>query len=295
MKIEYKIIENEEIYHFQNSLHELEQQFTYPLQGSEDQFFIGHGNLYHKFFAKQGEPIFVLALLDGNVIGILSLILKNDFTHNKKNLSLYLCDLKISKCYRGNGIAKILYHRAFSYLLKKGIVMKLPFSYFVAMQNEKGDFAKNSKQSSWLSMFQQMAEVQIFFVSPKVIGDCTLSENFEEPMKPLLLSKTVKEDVINMKGIKDIILCSSEEVLPLYHVNCKVLWGFEYFRYLKHCASLLADDATLCFAIDSRRVKLIETLNDANIYASGFAKVYCTFWQKLQFGNRIVFIGTNEI
>lgn len=189
---------------YQEELSRLEDEMTYPL-GSEF-FKISHGNNYLRFFQRLGD-VHLYVLLDGKKIagvacGVIRMVLDRK---GQKQKTWYLCDLKIRKEYRGNGWTLRWLGKVFigKYLLCRR-------AYGISMNPGDGSPNKVLKllQKFRWAKFSSAGNLHIYSLSQP-----ELSQHHE------YLNKEMHGfGLIQLRGIKDIVMQPSQKVMELYHL-----------------------------------------------------------------------------
>lgn len=181
-------------------LREFEASFSYPL--GEKKFEISHGNGegfdYFSFFEQMGEVYYFVAQNQDKVVGAGCAILRN----GPEGKFWYLCDLKVSKEYRGHGVMEAMYKK---YLLK----CSLRSRKMVTVNMGKGVATKNAllkKTQSLLFMFSLKAETLNFHTWKK--------DELPQDLKFFTTNN----------GKKDLIINGSRK--RLFHVHNTPLSGF---------------------------------------------------------------------
>lgn len=97
-------------------LKEFERQFCYPL-GKARTFSISHGDQYNLFFQAMGESSTFVADVEGEVAGVVSVVMKDVQLSDGSTISAaYICDLKVAQPYRGGRVLMSLLERAQSWI-----------------------------------------------------------------------------------------------------------------------------------------------------------------------------------
>ncbi|HXF90519.1 MAG TPA: GNAT family N-acetyltransferase [Candidatus Nitrosotenuis sp.] len=112
---------------FQDQLAAFEQQFTYPL-GENTFFTIDHGDDYSAFFENLGQAKTWIALEHGQIIGCVSLAIRDLYAHNRLWRVGYLGDLKIDPDHQ-RGRTLYLLARA----VQESLIKNVDFGYGVVM------------------------------------------------------------------------------------------------------------------------------------------------------------------
>jgi hypothetical protein len=87
----------------QRQLFDFEQQFVYPL-GQNSSFRIDHGSDYTAFYRAIGDPTTLAAEIDGKIIGVISIAIRNICINGATSRFAYIGDLKIDPAYQSGSI-----------------------------------------------------------------------------------------------------------------------------------------------------------------------------------------------
>ena len=167
------------------------------------------------------------------------------------------------------------------------------------MQKQGSDLMRSKGSCSWLSFFSPFAKFKIYFLTTKELERLESVEvNEKTYSKTLDLSFSrvkKKRELIDLKSVKDLILKSTQSPLNFLHLKNSDKRGPDFINYLSQARRDLSKEAKLCFALDSKRESLIKQLSELDIHSSGEAKAYCCIWQKKDFQNYNIYLGTDEI
>lgn len=206
----YKIVklDNENRTELSNLIKEMESDIYYPL--GDDFFRIDHGYDYFAFFERLGELHYWCAFDGDKLIGVAAGILR---TINDEK-TWYLCDLKVIKEYRGKGVPRAIFKKAFFYNFKNHKVFK---AYAVSMNsNDNKDRFKAIRRSTF-GLLKKNKLLKIY----------SLSKN--EYLS--ICGKFTYHRIVHTQKKKDLILKSSKRKLSLFHYNRKRL--DESARYIE--------------------------------------------------------------
>ena len=185
---------------YNNALLEFEKLFEYPF--GEDFFVIDHGLDYFKFFDNLGDPHFFIAEEDGQIIGI-SVSVLQELLVNKIGKVWYLCDLKIHPKYRGRFIVQKILKYAF-------------FKYFEVSKKVYG-VIMNGSNNRVLKFNQKLPYLNLKF---QTTVEFYLLDNSKDESKNFI--KNNEYQFLSYRGIKDLILKSSNNRLDFVHYTLKV-------------------------------------------------------------------------
>jgi hypothetical protein len=192
---------------FQEGLASLEKRATYPL--GDDFFQIDHGGDYFRFFERLGKMVYyVIVEEEAGVIGAAAgIVRKLSFRAGSPPKStFYLCDFKIEPRFRGRDIAlKMAGHGFFRNYLR------CPRGYAITMN----DPAQETNRIVYLAN-------KFRWASSEVAGPLLLFSLGHDEMRhhgPLLEEHRGPLSYLSLGGVKDIILQSTGEAMPLLHVQ----------------------------------------------------------------------------
>jgi hypothetical protein len=189
-----KLLQTTEDFRMYNStLLEFEKRLSsyYPL-GEKDSFRITHAPHYVSFFQRIGKPFCILLFDQENMLIGTCFIVKKQFPD-----CWYLADLKIDKKHRKLGLVYYLYKTYYD------LFTKINKSGFGVTMN--GGSSSQRMQSIARSLGCNSSKLYIYFVDDKEIQN-------------LIDLKILRfQQFINLKQKKELILKSSETVLPLLH------------------------------------------------------------------------------
>ena len=191
----------------QEGLASLEKRATYPL--GDDFFQIDHGGDYFRFFERLGEMVYyVIVDREAGVIGAAAGIIRRlSFSAGAPPKStFYLCDFKIEPSYRGKNFAlKMAGHGFFRNYLR------CPRGYAITMN----DPAQETNRIVYLAD-------KFRWASTEVAGPLLLfSLGYDEMRRHASLLEEHRGPLsyLSLGGVKDIVLQSNGEAMPLLHVQ----------------------------------------------------------------------------
>ncbi|MBI3632563.1 MAG: hypothetical protein HY225_03885 [Candidatus Vogelbacteria bacterium] len=275
--ITFSLLPSNKLVVYQQSLEDLEKEFSYPLSGGRS-FKISHGSDYKAFFDQMGEAQFILAHDGNDLVAVMTATYKDIMIGGEVRKALYLADLKVRSSHRGKILGLRMYWRSFLYGLMRKEFWRSDLIYFVTMQGERGDFASHSPKFSPVSLFSSLAEFSIFFADPLRVASITelsVAERVDKSSVLGLSPVTAMALTVDLKGKKDLLV--DGEILPmrLTHLNSLDLWGQDYLKLLVDTGRKISSShAQLCFAVDKRRGDLLKHLAINGIKPSGSALIH---------------------
>ena len=203
LKCIYELVTKEQFISYNMELKQFELACSqyYPL--GNDSFKIDHGTNYFGFFERLGEVhYFIIREKSTNkIFGTGCAILRN-----QSNPFWYLCDLKVLKEYRGHNTSFKLFINNF-----KTLIGKSNKGYLISMD-------PGSKQIK--NIFERISKylpVKIN-IEPKLLI-YSVSKDVMSCCMPTLISHLGNLTYLSLDGVKDLILKSTSEKIPLYHVQ----------------------------------------------------------------------------
>ena len=198
-------VEREDRPIYQEGLRRLEKEIRYPL--GSDFFYIDHGDDYFRFFDRLGELSFYIGLNEDKVVACAGASLR---TLPQSDGSLittwYLCDLKVSPHFRGEGFLDQVLNLALADCYEV-----CPKAYAISM-NEPG--SKGSRITRWIKRKTKM---------PFEEGPALLFFNLEE--KDMIQSQEIVEKALgpisflDVSNEKDILVGPEGHSMALLHVQ----------------------------------------------------------------------------
>lgn len=224
-------------------LFELLTQQTYPL--GSDSFKINHGYDYFAFFKRLGkiEYIIIQHIDEKVIVGTTCAILRHYVTKSKKTNGIikrksvpywYFCDLKIMPAHRGKNLTCKLFnamYKRFEEISDRGFMISMdPDSHFIIKLVQKMDQIRNTPPEAMAKTIR----LRIYNV--------TYAKMLE--LEPILKSYMGDISYLSLVGIKDLILTSTNKVIPIYHLQHGFLKNAD-------CLSLneLPKNATIMFCV----------------------------------------------
>jgi len=188
---------NRDQYHQQIKDFEKKMQCWYDL-GEDEQFKLDHGQNYYKFFDRQGK-LHLFVYLDRNqVVGTCGAVLRE--IDNQK--IWYLCDLKVLPEKRGNHTTTRMFFKGLSKIFHSRK------AYCVNM----GDGRTITKINQYIPFFKidDQKKLYIYTIDSKTMTKVrkTIENQWQTPIS-----------FLSLRGIKDLILKSTDQPKKLYHVN----------------------------------------------------------------------------
>jgi hypothetical protein len=190
---------------FGEKVRALESAAVYPL--GNDSFRLDHGADYFAFFRRLGELRAYALEIDGRIACVASGVLRRMRQADGRTPNVwYLCDLKVDPEFRGHHLPARLFGRV------------LPLHYLqcaraFAVTMDPGDGSSNRvvsilEQFPWLPL-QPVAHLLFYVWSESELSD----------MAKLLAVELGAWRLRSLAGIKDLILESTRQPWPLYHIE----------------------------------------------------------------------------
>ncbi len=199
---------NEEFLTFSPIISQLEKGIKYPL--GDDFFEIDHGKNYFAFFQRLGKVHYYVVMDGKNVCAVACGVIRSLRSNDKSNAltdTWYLCDLKVVPKYRNQKISMYLITRE----VPRGYTT-CARGYLISM-NPEGGLSKN----------KVVAMLRKFKWAPVSIGVqlnlYSLSSKEMEAFAPTLEKHRGKLSYLSLSGVKDIVLESTHQPMPLLHVQ----------------------------------------------------------------------------
>lgn len=193
----YKIIKmNEDNRDWLSSkIKKMEKNIYYPL--GDDAFKIDHGEDYFRFFERLGDLHYWCVIKGDELIAVAAGILRE--IDGQK--AWYLCDLKVKKNYRGQGIPKKIFLKAFLYNVIHHRVFR---AYAVSMNDNNGKTPYKKIKKATCNLLDGSKQLNIYTLTKEQCDDYIKSNNF-------YLTET--------NGMKDLILKSTNSKMSLFHLT----------------------------------------------------------------------------
>lgn len=177
-----------------------ERSFRYPL--GDDYFSICHGEDYLEFFRRMGEPHYMIAEERGRLAGMACGVLRQ----MKGKSCWYLCDLKVSRQYQGNGLPGELFLKA---SIRRGRLSQSV--YAISMNPKEGENPMGRLLRRFpLYRLHGCGQLNVYQVDVSMLGPV---------MGALQQSGLACQGWLSNRGVKDIVLESTGEPVPLYHLQ----------------------------------------------------------------------------
>lgn len=193
---------------WKTSLHEFEEHFTYPL--GDDSFSIDHGPDYLAFFRRMGNAHLYATEKDGKIIAVGAGTIQHRFK------AWYLCDMKVHPDFRGRKIPVKMFRKYFlpCYLKsQKGFALNMEDS-----SGKKNPITKIMETLPWTPL-KKGARILFYY------------EGAEKTIDAMTVLKSSRPGISfsTLKGVKDLVLKSSNSPIPLLHMewNDKLPGTFE--------------------------------------------------------------------
>lgn len=188
---------------FSKAIEALEKEASYPY-GADDSFKISHGANYFSFFDRLGELHYFVMLVDNEVIGVGSGIIRRPGNGIKP--FWYLSDLKVKPGFRGYDFSYKLFlrHLPLHYLC-------CPRGFTIGMRKAKGNVPAIQKIMTRIPLLRLDTSQSLFIYS----------FSFDEITKILpMLSETFgRIGFLSLAGVKDLILQSTQKPLNILHIQ----------------------------------------------------------------------------
>lgn len=198
----------EERSYFQPGIVAIEQAATYPL--GEDFFQLDHGSNYFAFFDRLGEVNYYAALDGDRVAAVGAGVLRQIPYCQGETCSpaWYLCDLKVHPNYQRQHLSLRLLRHAID-----DNFLQCSHGYSISMN--PGDRSPNR----WVRVLEKFAPVT--FNCTTTLRIYSLDAEDMRLLEPLLVEHRGTISYLSLQGVKDLILQTNRQPLPLLHVQ----WG----------------------------------------------------------------------
>lgn len=183
----------------------LESEAEYPL--GNDYFKIDHGGDYFKFFNRLGDVHYYTWVDGGHVAAVGAGILRKvPLKRNQLARVWYLSDLKVRKDFRGQKIPLRMLTRAF-----------LP-NYFRCQRGYAISMNSSGEQKNRVArLLEHFRWVPIKEVTKLLIW--SLSQSQMKRVEHIVQKYRGPVTYLSLRGVKDIVLRSTNEPMPLVHVQ----------------------------------------------------------------------------
>ncbi|MBX2864815.1 MAG: hypothetical protein KTR27_14790 [Leptolyngbyaceae cyanobacterium MAG.088] len=192
--------------HFQSRIAALEKEAVYPI--GDDFFQIDHGDDYFAFFERLGQVKYYIGLDNSGdrVVAVGAWVLRQ--IPDSPHCTWYLCDFKVHPAYQ-----------------RQLLSLRL-LRYAIAQNKETCDRGYAISMNSGCDRANRLVKAfcrfpQMRFRHAINLGIYSLDAASMQTVEPLLISHRGPISYCSLKGIKDLRLQSSGQVLPLLHVQ----WG----------------------------------------------------------------------
>lgn len=199
MKLNFQCLKSSLIPIWENKLRTMEEAFVYPL--GNDQFTISHGRDYLAFFKRIGQESVHLVTHENEIAAVGAGVI------SKRLRAWYLCDMKVQLNYRGQKIPKRLFRKTFflNYLkCSRGFALTMEGS------GEINPILKIIQNLPWAPL--KLGGRVLFYYEDT--GETSKALEILCPQRP-------SAHFSSLRGIKDLVLKSTLEPLPLLHME----WG----------------------------------------------------------------------
>jgi Acetyltransferase (GNAT) family len=193
---------------FQAGIVDIETIAKYPL--GNDFFQIDHGLDYFAFFDRLGKLNYYVMQENDTVAGVGAGILRQ-VSYQKDSLpklAWYLCDLKVHPNYQRRNLSL----RILTHAIVDGI-RECNRGYTICMN--PGDGSPNR----WVQVIERYSKIK--FTTSTQLGIYSLDATTMSNAAPLITQYRGNISYLSLKGIKDLRLQSTGNILPLVHVQ----WG----------------------------------------------------------------------
>ena len=282
LRIEY--LRPEDLGPYVAGLRALEASIEYPIDDGADQFFIDHGDEYHRFFSEMGEAHFLVAREGEEVVGSIAGVFKPFRRGEEEYRSVYVGDLKVAKRWRGGRLGPKLLRRCLTQMFRSRELWRWDLAFGAGMRGARGDFKRMAagKPFHVANLVRPIAELALYFEAPE--GLARLAGEVERSVEPggvdLSWGATKGcEDWVTTAGRKDLRLKSRGEPWPLVHlVRGPAGWEPGYGEYLRRSAIALLEagkeEVVTCFGLDRRLKSHIQFLEEQKIKSGATCTVY---------------------
>ena len=276
MKLQYHILDENQLTPFISDLRAIEKNIEYPLEDGTDSFYIDHGKKYSPFFTQQGyKTRFLIITERDKVIGSIAAVWKKILKKKKTYNCIYASDLKLVPEYRSKGIVKrLLWYLLMRWPFKKDF-QGWDFSYFCAMQRGKRGVEATFKGVHLGKLTKPMGLLNIYILDPKDLKRFDVKKITYKPKNEVNLSPHLTNEVLWNDGKKNIVSTKDNSLLKLGHLNPELFY-IENEKKLEQAVKQVSKrkNGQLCFAIDSRNRNPINFLKKQGIYTETKCMVF---------------------
>lgn len=194
--------------YFQPKIVAIEETAIYPL--GDDFFQLDHGLDYFAFFDRLGEVNYYAALDASRVAAVGAGVLRQIPYRQGETVqpAWYLCDLKVHPDYQGQHLSlRILRHAI------NANILRCAKGYAISMNPGDGSYNRLARVLEGFSLVR--------FRCTALLNIYSLDAMAMKNLQPLLSEHRGEISYLSLRGIKDLRLQSSGEILPLLHVQ----WG----------------------------------------------------------------------
>ncbi|AIT09402.1 hypothetical protein LO80_05100 [Candidatus Francisella endociliophora] len=243
-----------------SQLSNLKKQIVYPLGKST--FTIEHGNDYFAYYENMGKMHYWCVVKNGEVIGSACGIVKSLELGGR---AWYLCDLKVDKNYRGQGIARKLFRKIYLYMFIRYRIFRV---YAISM-NDPLNEGEGCKKLIYISnnFLKEKGNLEFFLLTKEQYVF------YKQYLDEYSLTHT--------RGIKDIVFDRSSSGAEIYHLNRQKLSNITFEE--------LPNDAYITISTYSKS-ELSKLFIHDGILPEGSAKVLTSYSAK----NR-PYIATDQV
>lgn len=282
---------------YQSLLEKFEGRFDYKT--GTQHFAISHGMRYAAFAESIGSPLFLLIKRhQEQLVGCLALIRKKISYQNSLHPALYIGDLKIAPEYQLTGLSSQFYAKTTQIIASHRVLRQQFLIYFAAIQNHGGDFATIKGQHSPLHLFKELALLQFFIIKASQLAKLRVEDLQEEVTADAFLNLSPETagtvPLVDMKGIKDYI--RDGKPLNLVHLALPPVAGTPFIQALQSAGKQAEKTYEwCCFALDTRRMKLLEYLAKQGIQTESMVKIYGISLEGADFTHNSIAVGTYQL
>jgi hypothetical protein len=256
---------------YQEGLRRLEADVRYPIEG--DHFRIDHGPRYATFFERMGDAHFLLALDGDEVVGTFAGIGKWAQSGERRVPAVYGADWKIAPAWRGGRLAPKFLTTGIRMAFERD-VPRWRLTYVAAMRGNRGDVMRAAPRWSPMRLGRPVARLAIYFTPRASLLMMDPAGCPAVPAGGLDLSPDVFGHVISNAGCKDLILESTGQPWPLWHLpRGPRAWVPSFAAYARRAAEQLPEKATACFGVDER-LELVKWLASREVKPGGTCTIY---------------------
>lgn len=189
---------------WQEQLEALERLSEYPL--GRDWFQISHGENYFAFFERMGDVAYYGLEEDKQLVAVGCGILRPAQPGHKR--CWYVSDIKVHPKFRGRHFMVHLFARAFfqNYV-------RCPRGYAVAMDAPDGEMPPSLRS---IQHFKWLSAASTGYLRLNIYS---ADEKRTRELWPVVTFGRAEARLLSLRGVKDLVLKSSQAPLPLLHVS----------------------------------------------------------------------------